>query len=171
MIGNIIFNIINNLYLIIIIFTSSSNTARIWKVESSTEKNSIGYPTGYKIVSETSIKPLVNLLTATNLKRALFLNHQIWCTPFEPSERYPGGTFPNQLVGIDGLPKWTKANRSILDTDLVVWHVFGVTHLPRPEDWPIMPTEHCGFHMKPSSFFSCSPVTDTKSQQAVHCCK
>jgi primary-amine oxidase len=110
-------------------------------------------------------------MTATNLKRALFLNHQIWCTPFESSERFPGGDFPNQLVGIDGLPKWTKANRSILDTDLVVWHVFGVTHLPRPEDWPIMPTEHCGFHMKPSSFFSCSPVTDTKAQQVVHCCK
>jgi len=38
----------------------------------------------------------------------MFLNHQIWCTPYDAAERFPGGDFPNQLVGIDGLPKWTK---------------------------------------------------------------
>jgi len=167
----LIFNFIIIIIIIITIKNRCSDTARFWKIESSTERNSIGYPTAYKIVADTTIKPIADLSTATNLKRALFLNHQIWCTPYDQSQRYPGGEFPNQLVGVDGLPKWTKANRSILDTDIVLWHVFGVTHLPRPEDWPIMPVEHCGFHLKPSSFFSHSPVTDTKQQEATHCCK
>jgi Copper amine oxidase, enzyme domain len=39
------------------------------------------------------------------------------------------GDFPNQMPGVDGLPLWVKKNRSIVDEDLVVWHVFGVTHV------------------------------------------
>ena len=47
----------------------------------------------------------------------------------------------------------TKRNRDIRDCDLVVWHTVGVTHVPRPEDWPVMPVEYCGFHLIPTGFF------------------
>lgn len=30
---------------------------------------------------------------------------------------------------------------------------FGVTHIARPEDWPIMPVEILRVHLKPSGFF------------------
>lgn len=26
-------------------------------------------------------------------------------------------------------------------------YVFGITHVPRLEDWPVMPVEHIGFHL------------------------
>jgi Cu2+-containing amine oxidase len=32
-------------------------------------------------------------------------------------------------------------DRKIKDSDCVVWHSFGVTHVPRLEDWPVMPVE------------------------------
>lgn len=38
--------------------------------------------------------------------------------------------------------------------DPVVWYCFGVTHVVRVEDFPIMPCEVTGFHIKPFGFFS-----------------
>ena len=59
-----------------------------------------------------------------------------------------------------GLAKFTKGNRSIVDCDLVTWHTTGLTHVPRPEDWPVMPTEYCKIALVPSGFFSKNPVLD-----------
>ncbi|KAF7140694.1 hypothetical protein RHSIM_Rhsim06G0094200 [Rhododendron simsii] len=28
--------------------------------------------------------------------------------------------------------------------------IFGITHVPRLEDWPVMPVEHIGFMLQPS---------------------
>ena len=72
-------------------------------------------------------------------KRAAFLTRNLWVTPFDPKERFPAGEYPNQNPGGDGLPRWTTADRDLTDRDLVVWYTFGQTHIPRLEDWPVMP--------------------------------
>ena len=46
------------------------------------------------------------------------------------------GEFQNLGRDGDGLPTWTAANRAIADTDVVLWYTLGITHIPRPEDWP-----------------------------------
>ncbi|MGH3426191.1 MAG: hypothetical protein ACRDQZ_01225 [Mycobacteriales bacterium] len=56
-------------------------------------------------------------------------------------------------------PAYT-ANRPTADTDVVLWHVFGTNHIPRAEDWPVMPVERTGFHLKPIGFFERSPALD-----------
>jgi primary-amine oxidase len=38
--------------------------------------------------------------------------------------------------------------------------VFGLTHIPRLEDWPVMPVERIGFMLMPHGFFNCSPAVD-----------
>jgi primary-amine oxidase len=53
-------------------------------------------------------------------------------------------------------------------TDIVAWYTFGVTHLPRPEDWPVMPVEYCGFHLAPVGFFDQNPSLDVPPPPA-HC--
>jgi primary-amine oxidase len=79
------------------------------------------------------------------------------------------GDFPNQHRGGDGLPAWTKANRPTVDTDVVVWFTLGVTHIPRAEDWPVMPVERAGFHLLPVNFFDRSPALDVPPPPASHC--
>ena len=67
--------------------------------------------------------------------------------------------------GHDGLAHYTRNNRDIAECDLVTWHTFGVTHVPRPEDWPVMPVEYCGFQLIPLGFFDRNPTLDLPS----HC--
>ena len=51
------------------------------------------------------------------------------------------------------LPQWASS-------DLVVWYVFAHNHVPRPEDWPVMPVCSLGFHPKPDGFFERNPAID-----------
>jgi primary-amine oxidase len=60
----------------------------------------------------------------------------------------------------DGLTKWTEQDRPIENTDLVFWYTFGHTHIPRPEDYPVMPTAYIGFLLKPNGFFTMNPAND-----------
>ena len=46
------------------------------------------------------------------------------------------------------------------ETNIVLWYVFGITHIPRLEDWPVMPVERSGFMLMPHGFFNCSPAVD-----------
>ena len=69
-------------------------------------------------------------------------------------------TIPTSTPGGAGLPEWTAANRDIDDTDLVVWYTFGHHHVPRPEDWPVMPMAYIGFKLKPVGFFERNPALD-----------
>jgi primary-amine oxidase len=59
-----------------------------------------------------------------------------------------------------GLPAYVAADRDIDGQDIVLWHTFGMTHFPRPEDWPVMPVAHCGFTLRPVGFFDRNPVLD-----------
>jgi len=47
-------------------------------------------------------------------------------------------------------------------TSMTQLHVYptGVTHIVRPEDFPVMPVEHVGFTLKPFGFFSGNPAVD-----------
>ena len=83
-------------------------------------------------------------------------------------ERYAAGDYPNQNPGIDGLPRWTEENRNIENTELVVWYVFGHNHVPRPEDWPVMPVASIGFMLKPDGFFSRNPALDVPPPPKLH---
>ena len=66
---------------------------------------------------------------------------------------YAAGFYVNQSKGGDGLPTWTQASRSIENRDIVLWYTMGITHIPRLEDWPVMPVHRAGFKLVPSGFF------------------
>ena len=59
-----------------------------------------------------------------------------------------------------GMPRWTQANRAVENQDLVLWYTLGVTHIPRPEEWPVMTCHRAGFKLMPSGFFTRNPALD-----------
>jgi primary-amine oxidase len=131
----------------------------MWRFTSSKRENKVGHPTSYRI------KP--GMTGATLLseddyprKRAGFINHHLWVTPYSPDELYAAGEFPTLSTPGMGLPAWTKNNRSIANTDIVAWYTVGMHHVVRAEDWPVMPVAWHSFEIRPFDFFDKNPALD-----------
>jgi len=138
---------------------TSPLSSRFWRVSSVSRKNELGGPAAYRLCPGENVLPYAQEGAAI-LKRAGFLTRNLWVTPYHADERFPAGDYPNQNKGGDGLPGWTKANRDIAGKDLVVWYTFGQTHIPRVEDWPVMPVTSIGFLLRPDGFFDANPALD-----------
>lgn len=142
--------------------------SRVWKIVNPAVRNRLGEPVGYKLLPGATPTMLAGPGSSV-ARRAAFATENLWVTPYTPEERRPAGDHPNQHPGGDGLPAWTAADRSLVDADVVLWHTFGVTHVPRPEDWPVMPVEYCGFHLVPVGFFDRNPALDVPPPGGGHC--
>ncbi len=133
--------------------------SRYWKIVNPNVVNRLGQPTAYKLVPGPT--PTLYAQPESSVhRRAGFATRNLWVTPFRPDEMRAAGNYPNQHPGGDGLPRWTAADRPIVNTDLVLWYTFGVTHIARPEDWPVMPVEYSGFTLAPLGFFDRNPALD-----------
>ena len=144
------------------------SVSRYWKVVNPHVRNAVGEPVGYKLLPG-GVPTMLADPSASVARRAAFATRNLWVTPYSPAERRPAGEYPNQHPGGDGLPRWTAADRSLVDTDVVLWHTFGVTHVPRPEDWPVMPVEYTGFLLAPVGFFDRNPALDVPPSSNGHC--
>ena len=134
-------------------------TQRAWKVVNDNTKNGLGTSPAYKLVPGAAIPPMFDPASPI-LARCKAIEHTVWVTPNSAEERWPAGEFVNQSKVDHGLPEWTAANRSIENTDVVLWYVFGIHHITRPEDWPIMPVDTVNFWLKPVGFFDRNPSID-----------
>lgn len=134
-------------------------TARTWKIVNKSKKNAVGEPVGYKFIPGDNSLPFGSP-NAWWRRRAAFVNHHVWVTPYCDHEQYAAGDYPNQSCGGEGLAEWTIADRPIADQDVVFWYTFGHTHIPRLEDYPVMPVAYIGFLLKPNGFFDRNPAND-----------
>lgn len=134
-------------------------SARYWKVINPNVTNALGTPTGYKIMLAENALPFVHPQSSVR-RRAGYMDHHLWVTPYDPAEKYAVGDYPNQRSPdvADGLPAWIQQQRSIENTDIVCWVTLNSHHIPRPEDWPVMPCGYIGFHLKPVGFFHRNPA-------------
>jgi primary-amine oxidase len=149
---------------------AAAEKSRYWKIVNHGVRNACGEPVAYKLVPAHANAPLLAQPDAAITARATFGTKHLWVTPFAADERRAAGDFPNQHPGGDGLPRWTAADRPVVDTDIVVWHTVGVTHFCRPEDFPVMPVEYTGFTLKPFGFFDANPALNlAPSAGGDHC--
>ena len=77
---------------------------------------------------------------------------------------HPAGRHVPQTSGepSQGLPEWIAKHphENIENTDIVLWHTFGITHFPSPEDFPVMPAEPMTLLLRPRNFFLKNPALD-----------
>jgi primary-amine oxidase len=143
---------------------------RYWKVYNPNRVNALGEHPAYKLVPGVNAFPYQHKDSPVG-RRAGFMYHHFWATQYADGELYPAGDYPNQHAGGDGLPKWTKADRSLDNENVVVWYTLNYHHLPRPEDWPVQPCVYANFHWMPSGFFDVNPALDVPSPKPKgHCC-
>ena len=171
-------------------FDAEPKHNRIVKIQNTSKMNKIsGKPVAYKFTPSPSQLLLADSESVQN-KRALFAQHHVWITKYKDNELYAGGKYTLQSQReIGGLADAVARNEDVVDTDVVVWNVFGLTHNPRVEDWPVMyvefaivlvgltrsppiltiyvhrPVEIHQLMISPSDFFECNPAIDVPSSK------
>lgn len=135
------------------------NKPRLWRVLSTSSTNHVGYPASYQLMPGHNTTTLMSEDDYPR-RRAEFINHHLWVTPYAADERWAAGVYPTLSTPGMGLPAWTKDNREIQNKDLVLYHTIGMHHLVRAEDWPVMPVLWHGFELRPFDFFDENPAMD-----------
>jgi primary-amine oxidase len=148
--------------------TANPAVGRTWRISNPNRSNRLDQQVGYELRPEGQPLLLADPSSST-ARRAAFATKSLWITRYDPAERFPAGDLINQHPGGAGLPEFVAQDRPIDGEDIVVWHTFGAVHFPRPEDWPVMPVENCGFTLRPVGFFDRNPTLDVPTNHADHC--
>lgn len=140
---------------------------RVWHVVNPAVKNAVDKPVGY-ILRPEGLPSLLADPSSSIARRAAFTTKDLWVTRYDPAERYPSGELVNQNDGHGTIDRWIERDADIDGQDIVLWHTFGLTHYPRPEDWPVMPVDKTGFSFVPHGFFDRNPTLDVPAPTPVH---
>ncbi|OJD11383.1 hypothetical protein AJ78_07833 [Emergomyces pasteurianus Ep9510] len=151
-------------------------TSRTWDISNTNKLNPHSKkPVSYKLVSR-EVPSLLPREGGLVWNRAGFARRAIHVTKYADDQLYPAGRHVPQTSGTPspspGLPSWiaeassSSSGASIENTDVVLWHTFGITHFPSPEDFPIMPAEPMSLLLRPRNFFDRNPVLDVKPSWA-----
>ncbi len=116
-------------------------------------------PVGYKI-SLPAAQMIIMDKDSMNTKRAHFATKQLWVTKYSDDALYAAGEFTNQSKKDTGLEEWANGIDNVRNEDIVLWATVGFTHIPRPEDFPVMPVEIHTVHIRPNGFFERNPALD-----------
>ncbi|HSE53199.1 MAG TPA: hypothetical protein VLB00_13480 [Gemmatimonadales bacterium] len=130
---------------------------RNWRVLNPARTNRLGEAVGYALVPGVTALPFAAAGSPVG-RTGGFVTAQLFITPYHRDEMYASGEFQNFGLQDEGLLRWIRGNRNLRDADLVLWYTLGVTHIPRPEEFPVMPASRAGFRLMPSGFFDASPV-------------
>jgi len=147
-----------------------ASTDRRWRIVSSGNTHySSGQQTGYAIGVKGGATPLLSRPEGWAGCRATFAHNTLWVVrekedAREGSRIWPSGKFVTQAreEPADSLARWLRddGDAKIDNEDVLVYVTVGTTHIPRPEDWPVMPVDHIRLTLKPNSFFKANPSLD-----------
>lgn len=128
-----------------------------------------GAAIGYR-VSAPPMQPILADPESFHSKRAEFADRGVYVTRYVDGELFAGGTYTNQSRGGDGVRGWAGREDSLADGDPVLWVQFAISHVPRVEDFPVMPCETIRVAFRPANFFDKNPAIDVPpSTQKENC--
>jgi primary-amine oxidase len=131
----------------------------LWRIENPNRTNALGQHPAYELRPGHNA---TSMLAADDYpqRRAAFSAAPLWITAYHPNELYAAGAYPNQSHGGEGLPAYVARHRAVANADIVLWYTMGFHHVPRPEDWPTMPTVWHSVSLVPDGFFDANPSRD-----------
>ena len=133
------------------------STQRSWKVINPNRVNKHGTNVGYKLVPGACFPPMMDEFSPQYL-RAPVIGHTLWVTKNSSDERWPAGAYPASETDA-GMTEWIKDDAPLVNTDVVLWYVFGIHHITRMEE-----ADHVGRHgvvlALPTGFFDRNPSID-----------
>ena len=120
------------------------STSRTWEFINPAVLNPYSSkPVSYKLVSR-EVPKLLPKENSLVWRRAGFARHAIHVTKYSDAQLHPAGRHVPQTSGEPNpanktLVDWIGENpdEGIEGKDVVVWHTFGITHFPSPEDFPV----------------------------------
>jgi len=134
-------------------------THRTWAVYDPNRQTALGHFPAYWLIPHGNAFPFLSPKSPVR-HVAGFLDHHFFATRYRAGEQFAGGNYPTLSARYEGLRDWVRDNEPIANQDVVVWYTVGVTHVPRPEDFPIMPSVSTGFSIIPKGFFNRNPALD-----------
>ena len=144
-----------------------TSLARTFKIQNNSIRNPVNNkPVAYKIHAP----PFQHLLAdeeSFHFKRAEFADHNIYVVRHRDGELYAAGRYTNQSRGGTGVRSWAARKENVVDEDVVVYVQFGLQHIPRIEDFPVMPVEIIKVALKPVNFFERNPAIDVPPSEQV----
>ncbi len=138
-------------------------TQRYWKVINPNKRNRAGRPVGYKLDAPDCLTSFIQPDSFSG-KRAAFTRNHVWVSAYDAEERYPAGEFMNHSDGSGDIEDFVSKDRPIENADLVLWHVFGLHHSVRLEDFPVQPCISAGFKLMPTGFFDGNPAINLPAE-------
>jgi len=136
----------------------SAQTPRYFHISNTARQGPLGHHPGYMIHHGSIAYGPFDFADDPPMKRNAYIEHSVWNTVYDPSQRYAGGNFPMQSDGSDTLATWVEADRPLIGQDVVTWFTAGFHHIPRMEDWPVMSTDWKTVHIMPHNFFPHNPA-------------
>ncbi|KDR85777.1 hypothetical protein GALMADRAFT_386616 [Galerina marginata CBS 339.88] len=142
---------------------------RRWRIVNSAKQHySSGKDVGYSVGVKGGATPMMAKPDGWASRRAAFLKNTVWvCRDVEAEDSgtvrmWPAGKYVPQTKEEpeDSVGSWVEGQKPVEDEDILVFVTVGTTHIPRPEDWPVMPVEHLTVSFKPNSFFKANPSMD-----------
>ncbi|KAJ3821709.1 copper amine oxidase, partial [Lentinula raphanica] len=140
---------------------------RRWRITNAARKHyASGKDVGYAISMKGAVTPIMARPDGWALRRAGFTKYPIWVVKDVEGPKggrmWPAGKYVPQTrtQPEDSVASWIAGELPVKDEDLLVFLTVGTTHIPRPEDWPVMPVEHVNITIKPQSFFDKNPSMD-----------
>ena len=106
---------------------------RVYSIRNASVINKIsGKPVSYKLHAIPS-QMMIMKENTFSYKRGIFASRPIWVTKYRDDELWAAGEFTNQSRKDSGLGIWAKRDDALENEDIVMWHTFALSHIPRPE--------------------------------------
>jgi len=149
---------------------------RRWRIVNSGAKPhySSGDAPGFVIGMKGAVARLIPRSDGWVGRRTSFASKSLWVVRDKEGPAggriWPAGKYVPQTreEPEESLGTWAKEGESIDNEDILLYLTLGTTHIPRPEDWPVMPVEHLRVTFKPQSFFKMNPALDVPGANDSH---